>query len=157
MDEEDLTNKILDGSSHEYKQLVYVIQAHYTLITFDELHEKLLNFKGSLHTNQPTLDHLPTAAIQLIEIQIGTHFILPAITGVRVHSLPPAIAPPRPPTWGQIRYHDEVTTHLHAPTKVFVKSVASKVTLLKGVILSASYRFKVWDGLVILFVMIFGF
>ena len=57
MDEEDAMEKIFYGLVDEYKELVYVIQAHDTPITFDELHEKLLNFKASFHIKQPTLDH----------------------------------------------------------------------------------------------------
>ena len=62
MDEEDLMEQILDGVDDEYKELIYVIQAHDTAITFDELHEKLANFEASLHTKQPTLDHLLATA-----------------------------------------------------------------------------------------------
>ena len=54
--------KILDSLSNEYKELVYVVQVHDTLIMFDELHEKLLNFEVSLHTKEATLDHLPANA-----------------------------------------------------------------------------------------------
>ncbi|KAH7577423.1 hypothetical protein JRO89_XS01G0249200 [Xanthoceras sorbifolium] len=43
MDEDDLTEKILDGLSDEYKELVRAVQARDTTISFDELHEKLLN------------------------------------------------------------------------------------------------------------------
>ena len=48
MDEEDLSKKILDGLSDEYKELVWAMQACETLITFIKLYEKLLNFEASL-------------------------------------------------------------------------------------------------------------
>ena len=57
MDEEDAMEKIFYGLVDEYKELVYVIQAHDTPITFHELHEKLLNFKASFHIKQLALDH----------------------------------------------------------------------------------------------------
>ena len=50
MDIEDLTEKILDGLDDEYKELVRVVQARDTVISFDELHEKLLSFEASLQT-----------------------------------------------------------------------------------------------------------
>ena len=49
--------KIFYGLVDEYKEVDYVVQAHDTPITFDELHEKLLKFKASLHIKQPALDH----------------------------------------------------------------------------------------------------
>ena len=50
MDIEDLTEKILDGLDDEYKELVRVVQARDIVISFDELHEKLLSFEASLQT-----------------------------------------------------------------------------------------------------------
>jgi len=50
IDIEDLTEKILDGLDDEYKELVRVVQARDTAISFDELHEKLLSFEASLQT-----------------------------------------------------------------------------------------------------------
>ncbi|RVW94084.1 Retrovirus-related Pol polyprotein from transposon RE1 [Vitis vinifera] len=47
LDPEDLTDKILDGLGDDYKELVRVVQARDTFITFDELHEKLLSFEAS--------------------------------------------------------------------------------------------------------------
>jgi hypothetical protein len=47
-DAKDLTNKILDGLGNENKELTCVVQAGDTPITFEELHEKLLNFKASI-------------------------------------------------------------------------------------------------------------
>ena len=51
MEEEDLTEKILDGQGDEYKELVCDIQARDTSISFDELHEKILSFEASLSAN----------------------------------------------------------------------------------------------------------
>ena len=48
LEEDDLTEKILDGLGDEYKELVHVVQARDTPITFDELHEKLLNYEAAL-------------------------------------------------------------------------------------------------------------
>ena len=42
--------KILDGFIDGYKQLVRAIKARDTSITFEELHEKLLNFEASLQS-----------------------------------------------------------------------------------------------------------
>ena len=52
VDEEDLTDKILDKLGNDYKELVTVVHARDTSITFDELHEKLLNFEASLPSTQ---------------------------------------------------------------------------------------------------------
>ena len=48
MDEDDLTDKILNNLRDDYKELVRAVQARDTSISFEELHEKLLNFKASL-------------------------------------------------------------------------------------------------------------
>jgi hypothetical protein len=47
MDDEDLTDKILDGLGNDCKELVRAVQARDTSISFDELHEKLLSFEAS--------------------------------------------------------------------------------------------------------------
>ena len=64
IDEEEITDKILDGLSDDYKELVRVIQARNTSITFKELHEKLLNFEASLQA-QPTEPHHSLATANL--------------------------------------------------------------------------------------------
>lgn len=46
IDVDDLIDKILDGLGDDYKVLVRAVQAWDTLISFDELHEKLLNFES---------------------------------------------------------------------------------------------------------------
>ena len=48
VDDEDLLEKILEGLGEDYKELVRAVQARDTPISFDELHEKLLNFEASL-------------------------------------------------------------------------------------------------------------
>ncbi|KAA8525629.1 hypothetical protein F0562_007489 [Nyssa sinensis] len=53
MDEEEITDKILDGLGDDYKELVRTVQARDTSITFEELHEKLLNFEASLQPIPP--------------------------------------------------------------------------------------------------------
>ena len=50
LDEEEITDKILDGLGDDYKELVRAVQARDTSITFEELHEKLLNFEASLQS-----------------------------------------------------------------------------------------------------------
>ena len=44
INDDDLTEKILDGLVDEYKEMVLAIQARYTPVTFDELQEKFLAF-----------------------------------------------------------------------------------------------------------------
>jgi hypothetical protein len=62
LDVEDLTNKILDGLDDEYKELTRAIQARDTFITFEDLHEKLLNFEASVLTTKPEPFYFPTIA-----------------------------------------------------------------------------------------------
>ncbi|KAK2651804.1 hypothetical protein Ddye_011660 [Dipteronia dyeriana] len=49
IDEDDLIEKILDGPDDSYKSIFDVVNSHETLITFEELHEKLINKELSLH------------------------------------------------------------------------------------------------------------
>ncbi|RVW51349.1 hypothetical protein CK203_075439 [Vitis vinifera] len=60
LDAEDLTNKILDGLGEEYRDLTLVVQARDMPITFEELHEKLLNFEASAITPKPDPLQFPT-------------------------------------------------------------------------------------------------
>ena len=62
IEEEDLIEKILDGLSDDYKELVRAVQARDNSITFDELHEKLLCFEASLSTTTKSETHLPITA-----------------------------------------------------------------------------------------------
>ena len=43
MNDEDLIEKILDELDNEYKSIVDAIEGRETLISFDKLHEKLIN------------------------------------------------------------------------------------------------------------------
>ncbi|KAL9463125.1 hypothetical protein AB3S75_001013 [Citrus x aurantiifolia] len=52
-DEDDLTDEILEAVEDDYKELARAVQARDTPITFEELHEKLLNFEASLNTSKP--------------------------------------------------------------------------------------------------------
>ena len=45
VDNEDLTLKILGGLDDDYKTLCDAIRVRETPVTFDELHEKLINHK----------------------------------------------------------------------------------------------------------------
>jgi hypothetical protein len=62
LDAEEITDKILDGLGDDYKELVHVVQARDTSITFEELHKKLLNFKASLQTLPSEPHHFPAIA-----------------------------------------------------------------------------------------------
>jgi hypothetical protein len=62
LDEEEITDKILDGLGDEYKELVRAVQARDTSITFEELHEKLLNFEVSLQSTPLEPHHFPATA-----------------------------------------------------------------------------------------------
>ena len=48
IDDDDLTERICDEMDDDYKELIRVVQARDSPISFDELHEKLLTFKASL-------------------------------------------------------------------------------------------------------------
>ncbi|KAI4353978.1 hypothetical protein L6164_002891 [Bauhinia variegata] len=62
LDAEDLIDKILDGLGDEYRELTRAVQARDMPITFEELHEKLLNFEASVITPIPDpLQFLVTA------------------------------------------------------------------------------------------------
>ena len=52
IDAEDLTKQILDGLGDEYRELTCSVQARDMPITFEELHEKLLNFEASVLTTK---------------------------------------------------------------------------------------------------------
>ncbi|KAA8535403.1 hypothetical protein F0562_030406 [Nyssa sinensis] len=62
MDEDDLTDKILNGLGADYKELIHAVQARDTMIMFDELHEKLLNFEASLQAAKSDPSHFPASA-----------------------------------------------------------------------------------------------
>ena len=62
MNEDDLTDKILDGLGDDYKELIHAVQARDTMIMFDEFHEKLLNFEASLQGAKSKPSHFPASA-----------------------------------------------------------------------------------------------
>lgn len=62
IDVEDLTEQILGGLGDDSKELVCVVQVRDTSITFEELHEKLLNFEVSLLTTISEPSYFPTTA-----------------------------------------------------------------------------------------------
>ncbi|RVW33268.1 Retrovirus-related Pol polyprotein from transposon RE2 [Vitis vinifera] len=63
VDDEDLLEKILEGLGEDYKELVRAVQARDTPISFDELHEKLLNFEASLqNTTKTEQSYFPASA-----------------------------------------------------------------------------------------------
>ena len=61
LEAEDLTEKI-DGLGDDYKALACAVQARDTSISFEELHEKLLNFEASLLPNKPEPSYFPASA-----------------------------------------------------------------------------------------------
>ena len=62
MNEDDLIEKILDGLGDDYKELIRTVQARDTMIMFDKLHEKLLNFEASLQGAKSEPSHFPASA-----------------------------------------------------------------------------------------------
>ena len=62
MNEDDLIDEILDGLGNDYKEIIRAVQARDTMIMFDELHEKLLNFKVSLQGAKSEPSHFPALA-----------------------------------------------------------------------------------------------
>ncbi|KAL6334026.1 hypothetical protein AAG906_000080 [Vitis piasezkii] len=62
MNEDDLIDKILEGLGDDYKEIIRAVQARDTMIMFDELHEKLLNFEASLQGAKSEPSHFPASA-----------------------------------------------------------------------------------------------
>ena len=54
VDDVDLIDQVLKGLSDEYKSAIDAINAYDTLISFVELHEKLLDKEASFQTTQPS-------------------------------------------------------------------------------------------------------
>jgi hypothetical protein len=97
IDEEDLTEKILDELEEDYKELILAIQARDNSISFDELHEKLLTFEASLQGKTQKSSHFPVTVNQYIEPTQTGDIKTPFLTGVPIlidkqvgarHSLP---------------------------------------------------------------------
>ncbi|WKA01920.1 hypothetical protein VitviT2T_020169 [Vitis vinifera] len=62
MNEDDLIDKILDGLGDDYKEIIRAVQARDTMIMFDELHEKLLNFEASFQGAKSEPSHFLASA-----------------------------------------------------------------------------------------------
>ena len=62
MDDDDLTERILDELDDDYKELVRAVQARDTSISFDELHEKLLSFEATLQDHKRLPSTVPVTA-----------------------------------------------------------------------------------------------
>ncbi|KAG6780109.1 hypothetical protein POTOM_016521 [Populus tomentosa] len=60
VDNEDLTDKILEELGDDYKELVRAMQVRDNAISFDELHEKLLMFEASLQATHKGINFSPT-------------------------------------------------------------------------------------------------
>lgn len=62
MDDEDIIEKILDGLDDGHKPIDDVINARDTTISFDELHDKLINKELSLRLPTANSTPLPISA-----------------------------------------------------------------------------------------------
>lgn len=58
LDQEDLIETVLDGLDDSYKLVVDAINNRETLISFDELHEKLINHELSLQESKSSSSSL---------------------------------------------------------------------------------------------------
>ncbi|KAH7575581.1 hypothetical protein JRO89_XS02G0154700 [Xanthoceras sorbifolium] len=62
LDDEDLIEKILDGLDDDYRPLVDAINGRDTMISFDELHEKLITKELVLNQSRSSSASLPATA-----------------------------------------------------------------------------------------------
>ena len=62
MEHEDLLEKILNGLGSEYQFVIDVVNGRDTPISFDELHEKLINKEITLHQEHSLSFAVPTTA-----------------------------------------------------------------------------------------------
>ncbi|XP_012834081.1 PREDICTED: uncharacterized protein LOC105954943 [Erythranthe guttata] len=62
MDHDDLIENILDGLDDDYKPIIDVVEGRETPITFNEIHEKLINKELSLRAQQPSTSPFPATA-----------------------------------------------------------------------------------------------
>ena len=58
----DLTVKFLNGLGDEYKDISSAVRAHDSAISFEELHEKLLNSEALLKQESTRTERLPITA-----------------------------------------------------------------------------------------------
>jgi len=76
VDDEDLSERILEGLGDDYKELARAVQARDTPISFDEPHEKLLNFKASLqNTNKTEQSCFPAPANPANRAYTGSRYL----------------------------------------------------------------------------------
>ena len=61
LDNEDITEKILEELGDDYREFVRAVQARDTSISFDELHEKLLMFEATIQATTKVPHFSPTA------------------------------------------------------------------------------------------------
>lgn len=74
VDDQDLSERILEGLGDDYKELARAFQARDTPISFDEPHEKLLNFEASLqNTNKTEQSYFPASANPTNRDYTGSH------------------------------------------------------------------------------------
>jgi len=74
VDDQDLSERILEGLGDDYKELARAVQARDTPISFDEPHEKLLNFEASLqNTNKTEQSYFPASANPTNRDYTGSH------------------------------------------------------------------------------------
>nr|GMD68312.1 Retrovirus-related Pol polyprotein from transposon RE1 [Ipomoea batatas] len=61
MEHEDITDKILDSLDSNYQSIIDVVNGHDSIISFEELHEKLINKELALHRAVPPTTFPATA------------------------------------------------------------------------------------------------
>ncbi|KAG6468869.1 hypothetical protein ZIOFF_073564 [Zingiber officinale] len=84
LDIEDLTLKILHGLDDDYKELACAIQPRDTAISYEELHEKLLNHEA----------HLAACKDTQITLLATTHSVSQSVDSSRRQPYPPIVAHP---------------------------------------------------------------
>ncbi|GFQ01835.1 retrovirus-related pol polyprotein from transposon tnt 1-94 [Phtheirospermum japonicum] len=75
MDLEDIVLKVLNGLDDQYRELSNAIQARETLVSFDELHEKLLNFEAQLLTRPAAVSPQPLTAFSAGRFPTSGNFV----------------------------------------------------------------------------------
>ncbi|KAK0576848.1 hypothetical protein LWI29_024322 [Acer saccharum] len=70
---EDLTVKILNGLGDEFKDISSAVRARDTAISFEELHEKLINFEAVLKQEAVKNQRLPITANYAARPPSGSH------------------------------------------------------------------------------------
>lgn len=90
---EDLTDKVLDGLGDEYRELTRAVQARDMPISFEELHEKLLNFEASVLPTPDALQFPATANMVHKTHPIGSPIHRPS-NQIGVHPCHTTTGPP---------------------------------------------------------------